>query len=201
MWTPLRCLLLAAVAFPWAVRAWTPSFNNNAEKASVKPKTPATAWGVGAAAAAGWIFSAQVALADPFVNDNSMTPPPPMDTTTQTTMLLAAGAYQPEDSFASLDMTMPSYGSVKDSAELLGAPSKSAPAPKKIKASGNPEKDAERQAKAEAIAVQKAAKAREEARARADKAALVQAKMDAKKAERAAMQSKRAEALASTKEE
>ena len=100
--------------------------------------------------------------------------------------VLAAGAYIPEDSYMSLDMSMPKYDN-SGSAELLAAPGSkvagadggAAPVTKPKKG----EDPAKALARAEKEAAQRAAKAKKQQE--------TLAKMEAKKAERAAIRAKR----------
>lgn len=101
--------------------------------------------------------------------------------------VIAAGAYMPEDSYMSLDMSMPKYNT-EGTAEILAAPGSKvagaggeAKAVKvKVKKGEDPEK-----------ALARAEKEAEQREAKAKKAAEAQAKMAAKKAERAAIQARR----------
>ena len=95
--------------------------------------------------------------------------------------VIAVGAYIPEESYGSLDLSMPKYNT--DAAnEIISAPGSKI----KVKESQVVVKEGEDPAKAAARAQKEA----EKQAAKAKKYAEVKAKMEAKKAERAAYQSR-----------
>ena len=107
---------------------------------------------------------------------------------TMPSTVIAAGAYIPEESYSTLDMSMPKYNT-DAAAELLGAPGS-----KLSGAGGQQQQVTVKPKKGEdpEKALARAKKEAEKQAASAKKRAETLAKMEAKKAERAAIQSKRA---------
>ena len=105
------------------------------------------------------------------------------------TITIAAGAYQPEDSYSSLDFSMPKYN-VENTGELLGISNEN-PSAEKAEKKATKRTSAIDPAKEAARAQKEAAQAAaQKAKRQADmqKKIAAKEKMEAKKAERAAFQ-------------
>uniref|UniRef100_A0A7S2Y843 Uncharacterized protein n=1 Tax=Entomoneis paludosa TaxID=265537 RepID=A0A7S2Y843_9STRA len=191
---------LALVVAPSATTAWSVGPSSSRQTPKRSPPSPSVPMAAAATASAFWIATQAAFGWNGPVVDGPVSSPEP----TSSSIVLAGGAYVPEDSYSSLDLSMPKYNTAATN-ELILTPTAqtkkavSAPSAKDKAASAkrmaqDPEKEAARLALAQQKAAAQAAQARAQAQAAREKQEAIQAKMEAKKAERTAMQQVRLKA-------